>query len=123
MINVFYSFQAVEGLIQISDGSLDDIDIADVVHRVNPEKLFLDIKKELPKGSELFTNYSNKESVYETNDNPESFEVSDLEFKDEIHDDLNLPKENIDDRRCKKNITRIVKCCVVILLFFCHRLL
>ena len=37
----------MEGLIQISDGSLDDVDISDIVQRVNPEKLYLDIKKEL----------------------------------------------------------------------------
>ena len=54
----FFEFQAAEGLVQISDGSLDDVNISDLVKSVNPEKLLLEIKKELPKNSKLLTNLS-----------------------------------------------------------------
>ena len=80
----------MEGLIQISDGSLDDIDISDIVQRVNPEKLFLDIKKELPRESKLITHYFNKETNIETNTNSESSVVNQLETKEELHNALHI---------------------------------
>ena len=80
----------MEGLIQISDGSLDDVNISDIVQRVNPEKLYLDIKKELPKESKLITHYFNKETNIETNTNPESSVVNQLETKEELHNALHI---------------------------------
>ena len=80
----------MEGLIQISDGSLDDIDMSDIVQRVNPEKLYLDIKKELPKESKLITHYFNKETNIETNTNSELSVVNQLETKEELHNALHI---------------------------------
>ena len=80
----------MEGLIQISDGSLDDIDISDIVQRVNPEKLYLDIKKELPKESKLITHYFNKETNIETNTNSELSVVNQLETKEDLHTALHI---------------------------------
>ena len=80
----------MEGLIQISDGSLDDVDISHIVQRVNPEKLYLDIKKELPKESKLITHYFNKETNIETNTNSELSVVNQLETKEELHNALHI---------------------------------
>ena len=92
----FFSFQAIETLKQISDGSIDDVDFSlkqpDVSQCVNPATVDFEIKRELPENSEAFTNDYEKKNVIETT--TEATDMVQHEIKEEVSN--NFESENKD---------------------------